>query len=279
LLQLPIGTIELPGVAQFNKQNNIVINMDFTQSRDTQHHWRFNMTNNVGPGPAILPQFNEIVPFKTRIFSYTLVHGFSPTLTNETRLAYRRSDASLPVTTSFRFPGLDTNFPNIGLQDMGVDIGPNGNFPQTGIENNYQIVNNLSWQKGNHSFKFGGDFRQIISPQTFTQRARGDYQYTEAQYYFYDLRPDFAAQRSVGDVVYYGTQKILYTFFQDDWKIRPNLTLNLGINHSYQEPPKGTQLQALNTIASVPGLIEFRAPKAQTKNFGPRAGFAWSPEF
>ena len=49
--------------------------------------------------------------------------------------------------------------------------------------------------------------------------------------------------------------------------MRPNLTLNLGVNYSYQEPPKGTQLQALNAIASVPGLIEFHAPKAQKKNF------------
>lgn len=278
-LQLPIGTVELPSSPSFNKQNNFVLNMDYTQSTKTQHRGRFNMTNNVGPGPAGLPQFNEVVPFKTRIFSYTLTHSFTESLSNETRLAYRRSDASFPVTTSFRFPGLDTTYPNVGFADMGVDIGPNGNFPQTGIENSYQVVNNMSWSKGNHSIKFGGDFRQIISPQTFTQRARGDYQYSEFQYFAYDLRPDFTAQRSVGDVVYYGTQKILYAFAQDDWRVRPNLTLNLGVNYSYQEPPKGTQLQALNAIASVPGLIDFHAPRAQKKNFGPRVGFAWSPEF
>lgn len=280
LLQLPIGTIELPPAAQFNKQNNVVINMDWVKSSKTQLHGRFNLTNNVGPGPAILPIFDEQVPFKTRIFSLTTVHQFNQNITNENRLAYRRSDGSFPVTTNFRFPGLnDTTFPNIGLLDLGVDIGPNGNFPQTGIENNYQVVNNVSWNKGNHSFKFGGDFRQIISPQTFTQRARGDYQYSEAQYYFYDLRPDFTAQRSVGDVVYYGTQKILYLFGQDDWRIRPNLTLNMGLNWSYQEPPKGTQLQALNAISSVPGLIDFHAPISQKKNFGPRVGFAWSPDY
>ena len=278
-LALPIGSIDVPAAPTFNKQNNIVFNLDFTQSSNTQHRARFNMTNNLGPGPAVLPIFNEVVPFKTRIFSYTLIHNLTSNLSNETRLAYRRSDASFPVTTSFRYPGLDTTFPNIGLADTGVDIGPNGNFPQTGIENNYQVVNNLSWVKGNHSFKFGGDFRQLISPQTFTQRARGDYQYSETQYYFYDLRPDFLAERTVGDIVYYGTQKILYAFAQDDWRVRPNLTLNLGVNYSYQEPPKGTQLQELNAIASVPGLIDFHAPKAQTKNFGPRVGFAWSPEF
>jgi hypothetical protein len=280
VLTLPVGTVELAPQPQFNKQNNFVLNIDYTQSPKTQHRGRYNHTNNVGVGLAGLPIFNEPVPNFQRLFSYTLLHTFTSNLSNETRLAYRRTDASFPVTTSFRFPGLtDTTFPNINLSDLGVNIGPNGNFPQTGIENNYQVVNNTTYLAGNHSFKFGGDFRQIISPQTFTQRARGDYDYSESQYYFYDVRPDFTAQRSVGDVVYYGTQKLLYAFVQDDWRVRPNFTLNVGVNYSYQEPPKGTQLQALNAIASVPGLIDFHEPVAQKWNFGPKIGFAWSPDY
>jgi hypothetical protein len=279
LLQLPVGTVELPAQPQFNKQNNFVLNIDFTQGSKTQHHGRWNQTDNYAVALAGLPIFNEPVPTKQRLLSYTMVHAFTSSLTNELRLAYRRSDQSFPVTTSFNFPGLDTTFPNLGLNDLGVDIGPPGNNPQTGIENNYQIVNNISFTTGNHSLKFGGDFRKIIAPQTFTQRARGDYQYSEAQFYFFDLTPDQVAQRSVGDVVYYGDQKILYAFAQDDWRVRPNLTLNLGVNYSYQQLPAGTKLQALNQIASVPGLIEFNAPKAQSKNFGPRVGFAYSPNF
>jgi len=278
-LTLPIGTIDLPSQPQFNKQNNFVLNIDFVQSSKTQHHGRWNQTDNYAIGLAGLPIFNEPVPNKQRLFSYTLLHTFTTSLANETRLAYRRSDNSFPVTTSFRFPGLDTTFPNIGLNDLGVDIGPPGNYPQTGVENNYQVVDNVTYTKGNHSLKFGGDFRKIIAPQTFTQRARGDYQYSEAQFYFYDLTPDQLANRSVGDIVYYGDQKILYTFVQDDWRVRPNFTLNLGINYAYQQPPEGTKLQALNEIASVPGLLDFHAPTAQTKNFGPKIGFAYSPNF
>jgi hypothetical protein len=278
-LELPVGTVELPPQPQFNKQNNFVLNIDYVQSAKTQHHGRWNQTDNYGVGLAGLPIFNEPVPNKQRLFSYTLLHQFTSKLTNETRLAYRRSDGSFPVTTSFRFPGLDTTFPNLILSDLGVDIGPPGNYPQTGVENNYQVVNNMTYITGKHSLKFGGDFRKIISPQTFTQRSRGEYNYSEAQFYFYDLTPDFTAQRSVGDVVYYGDQKVLYAFVQDDWRFRPNLTLNLGVNFSYQQLPFGTKLQALNSIASAPGLIEFNAPKAQTKNFGPKLGFAYSPNF
>jgi hypothetical protein len=279
ILELPVGTIQLPPQPQFTKQNNFLANIDFVQSVNTNHHFRWNSVDNYGVTLAGLPIFNEPTPAKQRLLSYTLVHNFTQNISNETRLAYRRSDLSFPVTTTFRFPGLDTTFPNIGLQDLGIDIGPPANNPQTGIENSYQVVNNLTYLRGNHTFKFGGDFRDIISPQTFTQRGRGDYQYTDSTLYFYDLAPDFTAQRSVGDVVYYGNQKILYAFAQDDWRVRPNFTLNLGVNYSYQQMPKGTELQALNSISSVPGLIDFHAPKAQTKNFGPRVGFAYSPDY
>lgn len=142
----------------------------------------------------------------------------------------------------------------------------------------YQVVNNLTWIKGSHSFKFGGDFRNLISPQRFVQRERGDYEYLTTDDFLRDLVPVFG-ERNVGGNTYYGNQKILFAFAQDDWRLRPNFTLNLGVSYSYQEVPKGAKFQAANSVASVPGLIEFREPKAQKWNFAPKVGFAWSPEF
>jgi hypothetical protein len=73
---------------------------------------------------------------------------------------------------------------------------------------------------------------------------------------------------------------VLFAFAQDDFRIRPNFTLNLGVSYSYQQVPLGARTsQPLNAISSVPGLIEFREPKAQTKNFAPKVGFAWSPDY
>ncbi len=55
------------------------------------------------------------------------------------------------------------------------------------------------------------------------------------------------------------------------------MTLTLGLRYEYQGILAGDELQALNAAASVPGLIEFRVPKAQTTNFAPRLGIAYSP--
>ena len=275
---IPVGSVAF-AAPNFFKQNHAVINLDYLQSSATQHHTRFTFTNGADiDNAANLPVFFIAIPTKQRLFSYTLIHNFSERLINETRLAFRRSSNSFPVP-GFTFPGL-TVFPNIILDDLGLNIGPDPNAPQFGIENNYQIVNNLTWLRGNHSFKFGGDLRWIISPQSFSQRVRGDYEYLTTETFLLDLSPDAFGERNAGNNIYYGNQKVLYAFAQDDWRIRPNLTLNLGVSYSYQQVPLGARTsQVLNSISTVPGVLEFDEPKAQTKNFAPKVGFAWSPDF
>ena len=273
---IPVGDVAFPA-PNFFKQNHAVINFDLNQSSTTIHHWRFGMTNGATvDNAANLPVFFTTLPLKQRLFSYTLIHNFSQNLINETRLAFRRSTFNFQVP-NFTFPGLDS-FPNITLDDLGLNIGPDPNAPQFGIENNYQIVDNVTYSMVNHSFKFGGDFRKIISPQHFVQRERGDYEYQNTEDFLTDIVPVFG-ERNAGSNTYYGDQKILYAFVQDDWRMRPNFTLNLGVSYSYQQMTKGSRDQALNSIASVPGLLVFDVPKTQTKNFAPKFGFAWSPNY
>ncbi|MEK7830461.1 MAG: carboxypeptidase-like regulatory domain-containing protein, partial [Acidobacteriota bacterium] len=215
-VRVPVGSVNF-SAPNFTVNKNFIINIDYTQSERTQHRARFNYNDftAIDTG-AFIPAFFVQTPIKNRLFSYTLLHTFSSSLTNETRIAYRRSVQSFPVPQGLSFPGLDT-FPNIGLADLGFDIGPNGNFPQFGIENNYQIVNNTSYSAGNHSMKFGADFRWLISPQSFVQRERGDYQYSATDFFLRDLSPDFLGERTVGASPYYGNQKLFFPYIQDDW--------------------------------------------------------------
>jgi hypothetical protein len=85
--------------------------------------------------------------------------------------------------------------------------------------------------------------------------------------------------RGVGSAAFTGNQKKYYAFAQDDWKVTPNLTLNLGLRYEYLGLPRDAELQSLNSIANVPGAIEFNVPKTDKNNFSPRLGLAYSPEF
>jgi len=276
--RIPVGTVFIPA-PNFFKQNHVVENIDYNQSGNTQHKFRFTMTNLADiDNAAGLPQFFIALPSKQRLFSYTLLHNFTAKLINETRIAFRRSSTNFAVP-NIPFPGL-TEFPNITIDELGINIGPDPNAPQFGIENNYQVVDNITYLAGNHSLKFGGDFRNLISPQSFSQRVRGDYEYNGTERFLRDQSPDTFGERNAGNNIYYGNQHILYAFVQDDWRFRPNLTFNLGVNYSYQQVPLGARTsQALNSISSVPGLLEFHEPKTQTKNFAPKVGFAYSPNF
>jgi len=275
-LQVPIGNISF-AAPNFQNNRNIVFNLDFNQSANTVHHSRFIFNRQrIIDNTATFPQFFDLVPVDGRLFSYTLIHNFTPRLTNETRLAYRRYVQRIPVP-DIPFPGLDV-FPNIDLDDLGLSIGPDSNAPQFTIENNYQVVDQATYTFGRHALKFGVDFRNNISPQSFVQRSRGEYSYPNLDLFLRDVQPSFG-ERTVGASPYYGNQHILYGFVQDDWKVKPRFTINLGLNYVYQQVPFTARLQTENAIASVPGLLTFDEPKAQKKNFAPRVGIAYAPDF
>jgi hypothetical protein len=177
---------------------------------------------------------------------------------------------------NFSFPGLD-QFPNLVYFDLGLQLGPDPNAPQYGYQNTYELSDSISLTKGAHSFKFGFDGIRNVSPQSFTQRSRGDYEWSYLSDYLFDFTPDQLAQRSAGNPVYWGNRWMLGGFATDTWKLRPNLTVNLGLRYEYYTVPASENDQTLNAIANVPGLITFNAPTPQTNNIMPRIGIAYSP--
>jgi hypothetical protein len=224
---------------------------------------------------AGLPAFFQTEPQRFHLFTLSEFHTFSPNVTNEFRLGYNRFSQIIPAG-NFPFPGLD-QFPNITIDSLTANIGPDPNAPQSTVQNTYQAVENLSWVKGKHNFKFGVEGRKYISPQSFTQRQRGDYEYGSLDTFLRDLSPDQFGERSTGNFFYYGDQSAIYTYGNDTWRVTKNLSLNLGLRYEFTSVPTGERTQALNSAASVPGLINFQEPQPQYGNFAPRLGFAYSP--
>jgi hypothetical protein len=224
---------------------------------------------------ANLPSFWTVLPVRNSLVTLSEYHNFTPSLNNELRLGFNRNTQYYTVGNQ-TFPGLDS-FPNLQINDLQVQVGPDGNAPQFGVQNIYQATDNVSWIKGKHNFKFGIEGRKYISPQGFTQRARGDYEYTTFQNYLNDLAPDYFGERSVGSITYYGDQSAIYAYGADQWKVTSHLSLDIGLRYEFTSVPFSERLQNLNAGSSVPGLINFSTPQPQYKNFAPRVGFAYSP--
>jgi hypothetical protein len=281
---IEVGTITVSAPA-FQNYTNYVQSVDFNLSEKDQIRGRY-VYNDLHQldTTASLPAFYLIEPSKFRLFTIAEYHTFTPAVLNELRIGFNRFANTLPAG-NFPYPGLDA-FPNILLNDLGgVNIGPNSSAPSATIQNFYGAVNNITWTRGAHSFKFGGEYRQYISPQNFTQRSRGDYEYNSTQMFLEDFTPDIIGERSTGSTTYYGNQKAVYWFANDTWRFNQHLTLNLGVRYEYTTQPLGTARQALNNLSSqpqiiVPGVNEpllFTAPTSSKNNWAPRIGLAYSP--
>jgi hypothetical protein len=226
---------------------------------------------------ASLPVFFTTQPFKFHLVALSEYHTFTPNVTNEFRLGFNRYSNTLG-SGNFSYPGLDS-FPNLTFYDQGgINVGPDGNAPQFTIQNLYQVTDNIGWVKGKHSLKFGFDGRKYISPQGFTQRARGDYQWNTLDPFLHDLAPDSFGQRSTGNHTYYGDQTALYGYANDTWRLTPTVTINAGLRYEFTSVPVGERAQQLNSAASVPGLVSFHAPQPTYTSFAPRFGVNWAPD-
>jgi Carboxypeptidase regulatory-like domain len=281
-----VGAVSISAPA-FENFENFVQSVDFNISSHDQLRGRYiyNKLDEIDTA-ANLPAFYTNQPFRFHLFTLGEFHTFSPSVVNEFRVGFNRFTNTVDAG-NFSYPGLDS-FPNIILFDLGggLQLGPDSNAPQFTIQNLYQGVDNVSWTKGAHTFKFGGEYRWYISPQSFTQRQRGDYDYNSSQLFLEDFSPDNLGERSSGSTTYYGNQKAIYWYANDNWKVTSHLALNLGIRYEYTTIPTGENAQALNVISNTPSIIVpgssnqpllFNKPQAPKNSWAPRVGFAFSP--
>jgi hypothetical protein len=276
---IPLGNY-LVSAPAFTNFDALTTSMDYTLGPKDSIRGRY-IYNTQGSSDTVasLPAFFTTQPFKYHLIALSEYHTFTPNVTNEFRLGYNRYANTLDAG-NFSYPGLDS-FPNLTFYDQnGLNVGPDGNAPQSTIQNLYQITDNIGWVKGKHSLKFGFDGRKYISPQYFTQRARGDYQWSALDYFLHDLAPDTGGfgERSTGSHPYYGDQTALYFYGNDTWRITPTITINAGLRWEFTSVPVGERTQQLNSASSFPGLVDFHAPQPTYTSFAPRFGINWAPD-
>jgi len=274
----PIDIGQYAGVApNFSNQHDFTINADLNlgshqiRSRVLYDRFRAPQVNQIQPQS----QFTGTQQSDARKVILTDSWSISSHFINDLRASYSRLNGPSSVV-----PDAFSNFPNVEIDAFGSNVGPNSLAPSSYAQNIYQLVDNLSYIRGKHTFKFGVEGRNYISPTNVLPRARGEWDYATLNSFINDLVPDGANQalRGAGSGFVADNYSGIYFFVQDDWKITPRLTLNLGVRYEYSGVPRDEGLQALNAISDDPALgLVFRKPKADTNNIGPHVGFAWDP--
>jgi hypothetical protein len=272
---IPIGNVQFFS-PDFDNQHDFQINIDYNVGKH-QLRWRFlyDRFRSPNPNPSLpMPQFTGTIEADNRKILFTDVWAISSSFANDFRISYSRNVKPYTVPSTF------ANFPNVEIDDLNLNVGPEGNSPQSQIQNNYQLLDNISYIFGRHQVKAGIEYRDVIAPGDFLPRGRGEWDYANISELVNDLVPTGlnGALRGAGSGFFAGNQQSIYWFLQDDFKATKNLTFNLGLRYEFTTNPRDANLQTLNSVATLPGVFEFNKPKTDKNNFGPRFGFAYSPD-
>ena len=266
---------------------------------------------------STLPGFGDQNYQRTQQYGLPWVHTFGGTMVNEARLGYQRFNyqntfpQQVVQPSSVGFPGINPNFP-AGASYPKMDVGGNcslfclgfsNNGPQPRIDQTFQFNDNFSWVKGRHTMKFGFQVRRSMVNTVFNADNNGSFTYSGAGSYstgdptadFLLGIPDTYLQES-GNYQAIRTYTY-YTYAQDQFKLRPNLTLTYGIGWEIDTPLTAVNNGGIEVNCYRPGVRSTVFPTAppglifpgdptcnsgagattKYNHFGPRFGFAWSP--
>ncbi len=270
---IPIGSISFVTPTYTNNYDALV-SLDYNMSDKDQFRgrWIYNKQSSIVAGSV--PAFNAIQPFNNYMYNLSEFHNFNPTLQNEFRVSFSRNVNTLPGTTE-KFPGLDA-YPVIQIDELnGLSWGPVG--PSGSTQNLFQATDNVTKVWGQHTVKFGGSFIDMIATNYFIQRVTGNYEYSSTALYLTDVAPDVLGERSSGATSYPVGFLQSAAFVNDDYRVKKNLTINIGLRYEYVTAPVASRYQSYSAPADVYGGISFAAPKYSPFDFAPRVGFAYAP--
>src|SRR5690242_2876868 len=278
---------------------------DWAITSKDQFFFRFiyqNSNNALGSGTTSSGAF-VAVPAEDRQYGWDYSRTWTPNFVQQFRVSYGKGFFKFAGGQAFpqcTIEDVTACPPNVGFSDATFSFTSFGlatNLPQDRQVHNTQVQQNSTWTKGRHSLKFGAEWDHQSSPNHFLPSINGGFTFLSvgATNAFSEFIRGAAAcpagstcsQLSLTDGTFNFNFKEndLAFYGQDDWRIRPNLTLNLGLRWEWDQ-------QAINLLHDISvknvaeGFWAASAPTSVTEiphvpedlnNFGPNFGFAWTP--
>ncbi len=289
--QVPLGTIS----------NEYAVRGDYKMGDRDSFTGRYLYQLTINVNNLASPDFTGDVPAKSQNLGAGWTRQVNSRSVNEFKFAYSRGffkfgggcegkfRACIPdpvaidkAFTNIAFSGVRGNLTQVALGTIGIAT----NLPQGRLIDTFQFQDNLSVTRGKHQMIMGADIRRLRNNVPFLPLINGAFNFGSAA--------ALAANNPTTATVAAGQSTIGYKefdqfyFFQDDFKVRDNLTINLGVRYEFIGQP----FNLLNEISvareSNPDTALWRqslpldariAPKipSDKNNWAPRIGFAYSP--
>ena len=266
-------------------------------------------SQNALAGPA--SGFNGDIPAGSKNMGASWIHQINNTMVNDFHVSYNKISVEFGGGCTTGTPGCIPGPAEIGVALANVaftgalgltksnalaTIGPATNLPQGRIGKVYQYADNLSWTHGRHSFLFGAEYKHLTELAPFLPNYNGAYTFATVT----PTATVAAASRLInnapsavaitgGDPLLLFPENDQYYFVQDDFKLRSNLTLNLGIRYEYTGQPINVLHDQTVVRENGPNGFYVKTLPLATRtvplapldknNWAPRIGFAWSPKF
>ncbi len=193
--------------------------------------------------------------------SHTKIFGSS--VVNEFRFSWVQRD--------LLFPENDPKSPTAAISGL-FQIGGSSNFPQSRLTDAFQFSDTATWTTGRHTLKFGADIRYNKADNRSDFNSKGNFTFNNLQDYMNNSA--FQVQQALQTASWNAKQWQTAFYVQDNFRVTPDLTLNMGLRYELSDVPLG-MFGATDPESLAAGVAP--PPAKDTNNFAPRVGFNWSP--
>ncbi len=209
--------------------------------------YRADSSNSRGAGGLSAPSASAGLDNTDNSVAFANILTLGSRTINETRAQFADGDLKAPST--------DLVGPAVSISGVAT-FGTLSGSPQARQNKMFQIVNNLSHQRGAHAMRVGADFLYNSDTITFPRAFRGSYSFSSLATFLQGTYNNSGFTQTFGETVVSQTNPNVGLYAQDEWKVVPQLTINAGLRYD---------LQYLDTI------------NADPSNVSPRVGVVWSP--
>jgi hypothetical protein len=289
--------IDSSGAPRFVSSATAPVNMDQwtmdishnLSEKDQLHgYYAFNRRDFLEPSRGsgnTVPGFGNSHFSSRHFFSLNHTHTFGSEMVNEARLGFNRLDSdSRPKArlNSADFGILNGIREPVGLPQIdiagGLNFGGPSNIPLARGDTYIVVADTIRRLLRRHSLKLGGEFRQFLG-NTFRQGA-GSFNFPTVAAFLAGLANSFSV--TLGNQSSSVTQGAFGFFAQDNYKLRPNLTLELGLRYEWNMTPTERYDRFIVFDPQSASLLRVgtdidKIYHQNNRNLQPRLGFAWDP--